>query len=75
MANQMKPVERIREFLDKITYRQWVVAAGVVSILLGLIRSKVEPQTTVRRRMESLETLAEEREPNAQPSAPQPEEK
>ena len=75
MANQMKPVERIREFLDKITYRQWVVAAGVVSILLGLIRSKVEPQTTVRRRMESLETLAEEREPFAQPSAPQPEEK
>lgn len=37
MANQMKPVERIREFLDKITYRQWVVAAGVVSILLGLM--------------------------------------
>ena len=37
MANQMKPVERIREFLDKITYRQWVVAAGVVSVLLGLM--------------------------------------
>lgn len=37
MANQMKPVERIREFLGKITYRQWVVAAGVVSILLGLM--------------------------------------
>lgn len=37
MANQMKPMERIREFLDKITYRQWVVAAGVVSILLGLM--------------------------------------
>lgn len=37
MANQMKPVERIREFLDKITYRQWVVAAGAVSILLGLM--------------------------------------
>lgn len=37
MANQMKPVERIREFLDKITYCQWVVAAGVVSILLGLM--------------------------------------
>lgn len=37
MTNQMKPVERIREFLDKITYRQWVVAAGVVSILLGLM--------------------------------------
>lgn len=37
MANQMKPVERIREFLDKITYRQWGVAAGVVSILLGLM--------------------------------------
>lgn len=37
MANQMKPVERIRKFLDKITYRQWVVAAGVVSILLGLM--------------------------------------
>lgn len=37
MANQMKPVERIREFLDKITYRQWVVAAGIVSILLGLM--------------------------------------
>ena len=30
-------MERIREFLDKITYRQWVVAAGVVSILLGLM--------------------------------------
>lgn len=37
MANQLKPMERIREFLDKITYRQWVVAAGVVSILLGLM--------------------------------------
>lgn len=37
MANQIKPVERICEFLDKITYRQWVVAAGVVSILLGLM--------------------------------------
>lgn len=37
MANQMKPMERIREFLDKITYRQWVVAAGVVSVLLGLM--------------------------------------
>ena len=35
MANQLKPMERIREFLDKITYRQWVVAAGVVSFLLG----------------------------------------
>ncbi len=30
-------MERIREFLDKITYRQWGVAAGVVSILLGLM--------------------------------------
>ena len=37
MANQLKPMERIREFLDKITYRQWVVAAGAVSILLGLM--------------------------------------
>lgn len=32
MANQLKPMERIREFLDKITYRQWGVATGVVSI-------------------------------------------
>ena len=32
MANQLKPMERSREFLDKITYGQWVVAAGVVSI-------------------------------------------
>ena len=30
-------MERIREFLDKITYRQWGGAAGVVSILLGLM--------------------------------------
>lgn len=37
MANQLKPMERIREFLDKITYRQWVVAAAVVSVLLGLM--------------------------------------
>lgn len=51
------------------------VTALLFLVLLGLIRSKVEPQTTVRRRMESLETLAEEREPFAQPSAPQPEEK
>lgn len=39
------------------------VTALLFLVLLGLIRSKVEPQTTVRRRMESLETLAEEREP------------
>ena len=51
------------------------VTALLFLVLLGLIRSKVEPQTTVRRRMESLETLAEEREPFAQPSAAQPEEK
>ena len=51
------------------------VTALLFLVLLGLIRSKVEPQTTVRRRMESLETLAEEREPFAQPRAPQPEEK
>ena len=30
-------MERIREFLDKITYRQWGGAAGVVSILPGLM--------------------------------------
>lgn len=53
------------------------VTALLFLVLLGLIRSKVEPQTTVRRRMESLETLAEERESFAQPSASaaQPEEK
>ena len=51
------------------------VTALLFLVLLGLIRSKVEPQTTVRRRMESLETLAEEREPFAQPRAAQPEEK
>lgn len=44
-------------------------------VLLGLIRSKVEPKSTMRRRMESLETLAEEREPFAQSRAAQPEEK
>lgn len=57
MANQLKPMERIREFLDKITYRQWVVAAGVVSILLGLMvylamsgddeRAAEKPQTNL----------------------------
>lgn len=51
------------------------VTALLFLVLLGLIRSKVEPQTTVRRRMESLETLAEEREPFAQTRAAQPEEK
>ncbi|WP_318606502.1 type II secretion system F family protein [Mitsuokella jalaludinii] len=51
------------------------VTALLFLVLLGLIRSKVEPQTTVRRRMESLETLAEEREPFTQSSAAQPEEK
>lgn len=51
------------------------VTALLFLVLLGLIRSKVEPQTTVRRRMESLETLTEERAPFAQPSAAQPEEK
>ena len=51
------------------------VTALLFLVLLGLIRSKVEPQTTVRRRMESLETLTEEREPFAQPSTAQPEEK
>lgn len=51
------------------------VTALLFLVLLGLIRSKVEPQTTVRRRMESLETLAEEREPFTQPRAAQPEEK
>lgn len=51
------------------------VTALLFLVLLGLIRSKVEPQTTVRRRMESLETLTEEREPFVQPSAAQPEEK
>lgn len=51
------------------------VTALLFLVLLGLIRSKVEPQTTVRRRMESLETLTEEREPFAQPRAAQPEEK
>lgn len=51
------------------------VTALLFLVLLGLIRSKVEPQTTVRRRMESLETLTEEREPFAQPRAVQPEEK
>ncbi|WP_437794488.1 type II secretion system F family protein [Mitsuokella multacida] len=51
------------------------VTALLFLVLLGLIRSKVEPQTTVRRRMESLETLTEEREPFAQLSAAQPEEK
>lgn len=51
------------------------VTALLFLVLLGLIRSKVEPQTTVRRRMESLETLAEEREPFAQLSTAQPEEK
>lgn len=51
------------------------VTALLFLVLLGLIRSKVEPQTTVRRRMESLETLAEEREPFAQPRAAQLEEK
>ena len=51
------------------------VTALLFLVLLGLIRSKVEPQTTVRRRMESLETLAEEREPFAPPRAAQPEEK
>lgn len=44
-------------------------------VLLGLIRSKVEPKSTMRRRMESLETLAEEREPFAPPRAAQQEEK
>ena len=44
-------------------------------VLLGLIRSKVEPKSTMRRRMERLETLAEERKPFAQPRAAQPEEK
>lgn len=51
------------------------VTALLFLVLLGLIRSKVEPQTTVRRRMESLETLTEEREPFAQLSTAQPEEK
>lgn len=51
------------------------VTALLFLVLLGLIRSKVEPQTTVRRRMESLETLAEEREPFAPSRAAQPEEK
>jgi len=51
------------------------VTALLFLVLLGLIRSKVEPQTTVRRRMESLETLTEEREPFVQPSTAQPEEK
>lgn len=51
------------------------VTALLFLVLLGLIRSKVEPQTTVHRRMESLETLAEEREPFAQTRAAQPEEK
>ena len=51
------------------------VTALLFLVLLGLIRSKVEPQTTVRRRMENLETLTEEREPFAQPSTAQPEEK
>ena len=51
------------------------VTALLFLVLLGLIRSKVEPKSTMRRRMESLETLAEEREPFAQPRAPQPEEK
>lgn len=37
MANRVKFAERIREFLDKITYRQWVIAAAVVSCLLGLM--------------------------------------
>ncbi len=37
MANPAQFKEKIREFLDKITYRQWVAAAAVVSCLLGLM--------------------------------------
>ena len=51
------------------------VTALLFLVLLGLIRSKVEPKSTMRRRMESLETLTEEREPFAQPRAAQQEEK
>lgn len=37
MANPAQFKEKIREFIDKITYRQWVAAAAVVSCLLGLM--------------------------------------
>ncbi|MFV0636637.1 Flp pilus assembly protein CpaB [Mitsuokella sp. WILCCON 0060] len=37
MVNPAQFKEKLREFLDKITYRQWVAAAAVVSCLLGLM--------------------------------------
>lgn len=51
------------------------VTALLFLVLLGLIRSKVEPQTTVRRRMESLEAIGDQSEPFAPPRAAQPEKK
>ena len=49
------------------------VTAVLFLILLGLIRSKVQPKSTMRQRIESLETLDTQPEPFGQPQAAQPE--
>ena len=51
------------------------VTAVLFLILLGLIRSKVQPKSTMRQRIESLETLDAQSEPFARPNAAQAEEK
>lgn len=52
------------------------VTAVLFLVLLGLIRSKVQPKSTMRQRIESLETLdAQPEEPFGQPRVAQPEAK
>lgn len=51
------------------------LTAVLFLILLGLIRSKVQPKSTMRQRIESLETLDTQPEPFGQPQAAQPEAK
>lgn len=51
------------------------LTAVLFLILFGLIRSKVQPKSTMRQRIESLETLDAQPEPFGQPQAAQPEAK
>ena len=51
------------------------VTAVLFLILLGLIRSKVQPKSTMRQRIESLETLDTQPEPFGQMRAAQTEDK
>lgn len=51
------------------------LTAVLFLILFGLIRSKVQPKSAMRQRIESLENLDAQPEPFARPRAAQPEEK